>query len=113
MAAFENVRSVDNLIIVSGQLPIDEQGKTDKAGSYHNQALESLREIEKVALKEGLNKNNIVKTTLFLTDINKLSEVNDAYNEFFDERKPARSALQVVALAQGVSVEIDAILKKD
>ncbi len=96
-------------IFISGQLGIDpEKGDLVLGGiePETRKALENMR----AALKEaGSDLANVVKTTVFLRDINDFGKMNCIYAEFFADEPPARSAFQVGALPKGASVEIEAI----
>ncbi|MCP3892820.1 MAG: RidA family protein [Desulfobulbaceae bacterium] len=102
--------SVNGLLFISGQLPIDPaDGKiVEKTiGTKTEQILVNAREIAKEA---GLTLNNVVKTTIFLTDLGDFQEVNEAYAKYFPENPPARSTVQVAALPLGSNIEIEFIL---
>ena len=101
----------ENLIFVSGQLPIDIKTGEMPSGikAQTKQALENTKAILKEA---GLDLNNVVKTTVLLSDINHFSDMNEVYGEFFNSPFPARAAYQVVALPKGALVEIESIVSK-
>lgn len=100
-----------DLLFVSGQLPIERGKEQIVSHQIYDQALICLENIESVISCFGLTKEQILKTTVYLTDISQLNEVNRAYADFFEQvdELPVRSAFQVVALAKGASVEIDAV----
>lgn len=102
--------SAGNLVFISGQLPID--AKTGKLleGSIADQTRLIMRNIEVIAEEAGASLANIVKTTIFLTDLSNFQEVNSAYGSFFSEAPPARATVQVSALPLGASVEIEAVV---
>ncbi len=102
--------STDNLLFISGQLPINPaDGKmvTGDIGLKTHQILNNAREIAREA---GADLSNIVKTTIFLTDLADFQTVNGAYGEHFQEAPPARSTVQVAALPLGSNIEIEFIL---
>lgn len=111
MKVFEDYRQVGNLVYVSGQLPRNETGEVDNKLSIYHQVISELTGIEAIVRKFGSTKDNIVKTNVFMTDITAVSEINKAYNDFFTNLKPARSAFQVSKLVGEVSVEIDAVIE--
>ncbi|MCF1783275.1 RidA family protein [Lactobacillus mulieris] len=113
MTPFENVRIVGNLCYVSGQVPVKSNGEIDKTKDFYQLAMESLTVIKNIAEKQNKTVDDIVKTTLYMTDITQLKEANKAYLEIFKDRKPARSALGVSGLAGGVNLEIDAVIALD
>lgn len=101
--------SVGNLIFISGQLPIDTTTGALLEGSIGDQTALVMQHIKAIAEQAGTSLENIVKTTIFLTDLNNFQEVNTAYGSFFNEAPPARATIQVAALPLGASVEIEAV----
>ena len=101
-----------NLVFVSGQLPIDAATGAFVPGGAAEQAAQSLKNIAAVLAAAGCTMDDVVKTTVFLTDMGKFTEVNEAYAKFFRGACPARSAFQVGALPKGAQVEIEAIALK-
>jgi len=98
-----------NLVFISGQLPIDTETGTIAEGSIADQTALIMKHIQVIAEQAGSNLDNIVKTTIFLTDLSNFQEVNKAYGALFDEAPPARATIQVAALPLGASIEIEAI----
>ncbi|MBV9277501.1 MAG: hypothetical protein JOZ97_04610 [Candidatus Eremiobacteraeota bacterium] len=99
----------DNLVFCSGQVAIvPETGKLleGDAGAQTEQVLRNLGEVLKAG---GLSYGDVVKTTIFLIDMNDFPAVNAAYVKVFAETKPARSTMAVGGLPLGARVEIDAI----
>lgn len=101
--------STGNLVFISGQLAIDPATGKLLEASIAEQTNLIMRNIEAVAQEAGTSLNNIVKTTIFLTDLSNFQEVNAAYGSFFTEAPPARATVQVAALPLGASVEIEAV----
>ncbi|MGI5892270.1 MAG: Rid family detoxifying hydrolase [Bacillota bacterium] len=101
---------IDGFIFASGQLGMD----TNKVfpTSVAEQARQSIENLYQILQAADYDINHIVKTTIFLTDIQDFPEVNKVYGEFFAEPYPARSTIQVAALPMGAKVEIEAIAKK-
>ncbi|MBT1166950.1 RidA family protein [Bifidobacterium simiarum] len=105
------VREAGDLVFVSGQLPIDpETGATPEG--IEAQTLVALRNLEAAVISAGLTKDDIVKTTVFMTDFAEFPAMNAAYAGFFGEPYPARSAMEVGALAAGAAIEIEAIARR-
>lgn len=101
-----------NLIFISGQLPIDPAtGKMVEgdAGARTHRIITNLKAVAEAA---GASLDNIVKTTIFLTDLGDFQAVNQAYAEHFGSEPPARSTVQVAALPLGSNIEIEAILSR-
>ncbi|MDR4498312.1 MAG: RidA family protein [Candidatus Scalindua sp.] len=101
--------SFGNLIFVSGQIPIDPlSGEVVKGGIYE-QTRQVLENIKKILEAGGTLMQNILRTTIFLTNMDDYSAVNEAYAQYFPENPPARSTVQVNRLPKDVNIEIDAI----
>ena len=102
----------ERLVFFSGQGPFDSSGAVvgETAADQARQALGNLQHL----LQAGaLTSHAIVKTTIFLTDMNDFAAVNDVYAEFFEKPYPARSTVAVAALPKGVKVEIEAIAMRE
>ena len=100
-----------NLVFCSGQIPLDPAtmnliGQT--AAEQTAQVLTNLSEVLKAA-DSGLEK--VVKTTVFLSDMNDFAEMNKVYAKFFGDHKPARATVEVARLPKDVKVEIECIAK--
>lgn|SRR5690606_38826521 len=96
----------------SGQIGFDI--KTGELAQSFDEQLENiLKNIDGLLESQGLTRNNIVKTTVFLTDLKEFSKVNEAYIKFFQAPYPARSCVQVAALPRGAVVEIEVIAAKN
>ena len=103
---------VGNLVFLSGQIPLDpERGKIVE-GSIEDETRQVLRNLAAVLAADGLTLDAVVRTTVFLTDLEDFPRVNQTYAEFFTEPFPARATVQVAALPRGARVEIDAIASR-
>jgi 2-iminobutanoate/2-iminopropanoate deaminase len=100
---------VGNLVFASGQIPIDPATGNFVAGGVREQARQSLTNVKAILDEVGLTLDNVVKTTVFLADMNDFADVNAVYAEFFAEPYPARSAVAVKTLPKGALVEIEVI----
>ena len=100
---------VGNLVFASGQIPIDPAIGNFVAGGVREQARQSLTNVKAILDEVGLTLDNVVKTTVFLADMNDFADVNAVYAEFFAEPYPARSAVAVKTLPKGALVEIEVI----
>jgi len=97
------------LVFVSGQIPPGRDGELAE-GSVAGMTALVLSNIEAVLKEAGLSRDNIVKTTVFLTDMEDFPEMNRAYGEFFEGTVfPARSTIAVKGLPMGSPIEIEAI----
>lgn len=98
-----------NMVFVSGQLYfVPETGELLK-GTIAEQTAQCLRNIQAILEKAGCAMSDIVKTTIFLRDLNDFAAVNAAYAEFFPANPPARACVQVARLPRDAAIEIEAI----
>ena len=97
------------LVYCSGQIPLDPSTMTLVEGSVADQTRRVLRNLDAVLKAAGSSLGEVVKTTVFLRDMNDFAEMNAAYGEFFKEQPPARATVQVARLPKDVAVEIDCI----
>lgn len=100
---------VGNLVYTSGQLPIDPSTGSFPDGGIKEQTRQSLLNIQSILQEAGLTMGNVVKTLVFLADMNDFVEMNSVYSEFFKAPFPARSAVAVKTLPKGALVEIEAV----
>ena len=98
-----------NTIYVSGQLPVDPATGKFAGDSIAEQTKQSLTNIKNILEKAGAGMENVVKTTVLLSDINDFAAMNEVYATFFKEPFPARAAFQVAAIPKGAKVEIEAV----
>ena len=100
---------VDSLLFISGQLPlVPETGKLLE-GSIEEKTRQVMKNINAILDEAGGKLEDIVKTTIFLTDLADFQKVNAAYGSYFKEIPPARATIQVAALPLGAPVEIEAV----
>jgi 2-iminobutanoate/2-iminopropanoate deaminase len=98
-----------DLVFCSGQTPIVPATGQLAPGSVADQTRQVLRNVSAVLEAAGLGLDDVVKTTVFLTDMADFAEMNAVYAEFFSAPFPARSTVQVAGLPVGASVEIEAV----
>ena len=98
-----------NLLFVSGQIPLDPATGEVVEATIQAQAQRSLENVKAVLAAAGASLDNVVKTTVFLKDMDDFVEMNRIYKTFFTADCPARSAVQVAKLPKDVLVEIEAI----
>ena len=96
-------------IFVSGQGPIDPETGEAYLGDIAEQTRMTLANVEAILNDAGATLSEVVKTTVFLTDIGDFARMNEVYAEVFGEVRPARSTVQAAALPLGISVEIEAV----
>ena len=104
----QGIRAGD-LLFLSGQVAIDPSTGKLSSGSAGEQTSVIMENLRAILQAEALNFSDVVKTTIFLTDMADFSEVNKIYGGFFNSNPPARSTLQVAALPLGARLEIEMI----
>ena len=102
----------NGMIFVSGQLPVDAKTGEFVPGGVSEQARQSLENIKHILTEAGLTMADIVKTTVFLSDMSLFAEMNAVYVTYFEGAFPARSAVAVKALPKGALVEIECIVAR-
>lgn len=95
-------------VYTSGQIPLTPDGQLVK-GDIQEQTRQVLNNLEAVLKAAGGSLHNVVKTTVFLTDLNQFDQMNQIYGQFFSEHQPARSCVQVARLPKDVLVEIECV----
>jgi len=100
---------IGNLVFVSGQLPIDPVIGEIVKGEIEAQARRSLENLKAVLEPYSISVENVVKTTIFLKDMNNFSRINKIYGEYFTGQFPARSCVEVSRLPKDAEIEIEAI----
>jgi 2-iminobutanoate/2-iminopropanoate deaminase len=100
---------VGSTVYCAGQIPLDPKSGQIVPGDIGAQTRRVLENIAAVLRAESLAFENIVKTTIFLTNLNDFQTVNEIYGSYFKKEPPARSTVQVPALPKGASVEIEVI----
>ena len=98
-----------NLVFTSGQIPIDPTTGVFVEGGIKEQTRQSLLNVKAVLEEAGLAMGHVVKTTVFMADMNDFADMNAVYAEFFTEPYPARSAVAVKTLPKGALVEIEVV----
>ena len=104
---------VENLLFISGQLPIDPSTGEFVAGGIKEKTHQIIRNVEVIAKAANTDLSNVIKTTIFLLNMADYSIVNDVYAQYFTESLPARSVVQVAGLPKNSEIEMEAILYLD
>jgi len=99
-----------SFVFLSGQIPLDPSTMEIVDGDFEARSRRVFENLKAVADAAGGTLDQIVKLTIYLTDLDNFATVNSVMAEFFDEPYPARAALGVVSLPKGVDVEAEAIL---
>ena len=103
---------VGNFVYTSGQLPINPATGAFPEGGIKEQTRQSLSNVKAILEEAGLTMSDVVKTTVFLADMNDFADMNSVYAEFFCEPYPARSAVAVKTLPKNAMVEIEVVAYK-
>ena len=108
---YSQALDLGDLVFVSGQLPVDPATGV-MPDTIEAQAAQSLANLRAILAEAGLSMANVVKTVIFLADINDFAAVNGVYAEAFAQPSPARSCVQVAAIPKGARLEIECIAKR-
>jgi reactive intermediate/imine deaminase len=103
------IRSGD-IAFLSGQIPLDPQTMEFVEGDFEARARQVFDNLKAVAEAAGGSLDQVVKLTIFLTDLDNFATVNSVMEDYFDQPYPARAAVGVASLPKGADVEADAIL---
>jgi 2-iminobutanoate/2-iminopropanoate deaminase len=98
-----------NLLFISGQVCIDPVSGNLKNKDLQEETHQVMHNLRAILHAANMSFNNVVKTTIFLTDMNRFSEVNEIYAKYFDGDFPTRETVQIAALPKFVNVEISMI----
>ena len=99
-----------NLLFISGQLPLNPATGDFVEGGIEERAHQCLKNIKAIAEAAGTGLDRAVKLTVFMTNMNDFTKINQVYAQYFNATLPARSAVQVAALPKNADIEIEAIL---
>jgi len=102
--------STGTLLFVSGQIPLDPKTGILVEGGIEERTEQILKNIQAIAEQAGTDMSQVIKTTVFLTDLGVFQQFNTVYSRFFGSCPPARSTVQVAALPLNSDIEIEAIL---
>ena len=100
---------VGNTIYISGQICIDPSTGSLKNKDIQEETHQVMQNLRNILHEAGMDFRNVVKTTIFLTDMHRFGEVNEIYGKYFEGDFPARETVQVSALPKFVNVEISMI----
>lgn len=113
VGAYSQAATDEDLVFTAGQIPATPGGEIKADAPIGEQTELALDNLLAILDAEGLGTEDILKTTIFLDDIDDFKEMNEAYSSYFDTKPPARSALEVGNLPKGVSIEIEAIASNE
>ena len=100
---------VNGMLFTSGVIPIDPETNTLVQGDVEAQARQAIGNLKNLIEASGSSMEKVVKTTVFIKDMNDFGKINDIYKEFFTSDFPARSCVEVARLPKDVLIEIEAI----
>lgn len=101
-----------NMLFISGQVCIDPTTGELRNKDIQEETHQVMQNLKAVLHAAGMDFNNVIKTTIFITDMNRFSEVNEVYGRYFEGEFPARETVQVSALPKFVNVEISMVAAK-
>lgn len=99
----------NGFVYTAGQIPLDPATGNIVEGDIQAQAHRALQNLQAVLEAAGSNLGNVVKTTVFLQNMDDFGAMNEVYGRFFEQAPPARSAVEVARLPLGVHIEIEAV----
>jgi 2-iminobutanoate/2-iminopropanoate deaminase len=99
---------VNNIFYSSGQIPLTASGELVE-GNVEAQTHQVFKNLKAVLEEAGASLETVIKTTVFIKDMNEFGRINEVYSQYFDEHKPARSCVEVARLPKDVSIEIEVI----
>ncbi|WP_339106235.1 Rid family detoxifying hydrolase [Haloterrigena salinisoli] len=109
VGAYSQGTTNDDLLFTAGQIPVTPDGELKNKTSIEEQTELVLDNLRAILEEEGLGLEDVLKTTVFLADIDDFDAMNEVYGSYFDESPPARSAIEAGNLPKNVSVEIEAV----
>ena len=109
LGPYSQAIKANGMVYCSGQIPIDPAVNAITAETIEDQTKQAITNLKNVLEKAGSSLSKVVKTTVFISDMNEFARLNAVYAELFGDTKPARSCVQVARLPKDVKIEIEAI----
>jgi 2-iminobutanoate/2-iminopropanoate deaminase len=109
VGAYSQATTNGDILFTAGQIPMTPDGDLLDDEDIAVQTRQSLENVKGILEEEGLTMQDVLKVTVFMEDIRDFDEMNESYQEYFQDNPPARSAVEVANLPKGVGVEIEAI----
>ena len=109
MGAYSPAIKAGNLLFISGQIPIDPSTGSLVEGDITAQADRAMRNVSALLRAAGIGFDHVVRTTVFLADMNDFAAMNEVYSRYIVDPPPARATVQVARLPRDVKIEVDAI----
>lgn len=101
----------NGIIYISGQLPVDPKSNEKNIGTIEEQTIQVLNNIEAILVAANSSKENVLKMTIYVSDMSLWDKVNSVYKDFFKDHKPARAVVPTKELHYGYQIEIETIAK--
>ncbi|GAB6157157.1 RidA family protein [Desulfotomaculum varum] len=99
-----------NLLFISGQIPIDPATGNVVSGDIQDQTRQCIKNLQAICEAAGASLRDVVKTSVFIKDMNQFARVNEVYAQYFNDQPPARACVEVSCLPKNVLVEIEAVV---
>ncbi len=112
IGAYSQGVEINGMLFVSGQIPFVPETMELVSEDVQEQTQQSLINLLAILEEAGYGLDDVVKTTIFIKDMNEFGLINEIYGEFFKDNKPARACVEVARLPKDVKVEIEAIAVK-
>jgi 2-iminobutanoate/2-iminopropanoate deaminase len=109
MGAYSPAIKAGNLLFISGQIPVDPMTGNLIQGDIGQQADQVMRNLTALLRAAGASFTNVVRTTVYLADMNDFAGMNEVYSQYIVDPPPARATVQVARLPRDVKIEVDAI----
>lgn len=101
-----------NMLFVSGQIPFNQESNELITSGIQDETRQCLENVKAILSTAGYGFENVLKATIFITDMGQFAQINEVYATYFTENEPARECVQVAGLPRGVNVEISVIAAK-
>ena len=113
LGPYSHAVEANGILFVSGQVPLVPETGAIAEGGIQAQTKQSLANIDAILKESGYTKYDVVKATIFISDMNEFPVINEVYGEYFESHKPARATVEVARLPKDVGVEIEVIAIKE
>ncbi len=112
LGPYSQAIETNGILYTSGQMPFVPETMQVPSDDIKEQTKQALENVKNILDAAGYKLTDVVKATVFVTDMNDFAKVNEVYAEYFSERKPARACVEVSALLKGAKVEIEVVAIK-
>ena len=106
---YSQATTTGNLVFTAGQIPLDPRNGQLVMGDIEEQTHRVMQNLQALLQAAGSNLTSVMKTTVFMTNLNDFKRMNTVYTEYFPNEPPARSTVQVAALPLGAQIEIECV----